>query len=137
MTIVDCQNLFARMWKVLFSCTMRSLLSWARFGGENSSCTTAMFFRRSFVVKMRNLATDQIFAQVNIKIQHAMSLHLSLKNTCETFSSLAALRPLDGHQDDTELDSFGVSSFQFPSQRVVVSKYGYAVKTTPFKSYGD
>eukprot|EP00434_Breviolum_minutum_P029558 symbB.v1.2.026135.t1/scaffold2589.1/size75518/2 len=25
-----------------------------------------------------NLATDQIFAQVNIKIQHAMSLHLSL-----------------------------------------------------------
>lgn len=48
------------------------------FWGENGSCTTAMFFQGSFVVKMRNLATDQIFAQVNIKIQHAMSLHLSL-----------------------------------------------------------
>ena len=48
------------------------------FWGENSSCTTACFFNAVSLSKMRNLATDQIFAQVNIKIQHAMSLHLSL-----------------------------------------------------------
>ena len=95
------------------------------------------------LVKTRNLATDQIFAQVNIKIQHAMSLHLSLfERLWNVFQDgflrcQLSLRPLDGHQDDTELVRqfwIRVSSFQ---ACVVVSKHGYAVKTTSFKSCGD
>ncbi len=107
-----------------------------------------MFFSMQFrchpeLVKTRNLATDQIFAQVNIKIQHAMSLHPSLfERLWNVFQDgflrcQLSLRPLDGHQDDTELVRqfwIRVSSFQ---ACVVVSKHGYAVKTTSFKSCGD